>query len=91
MKTAATPKTPAPAQLRTPPDVYALGTYWSIMLRGADKEMTMAAKKKEMYKVVLETMNRMAGKLGLKLGAMAECPGDITLGIGAIGPADWGP
>ena len=49
------------------------------------------ARKKEMYRVELLAIQRIAGRLGLKLGARAECPGDATLGIGIIGGADWGP
>jgi len=33
-------------------------------------------------------MNLIAGRLGLKLGTMPECPGDAILGIGIIGGAD---
>jgi hypothetical protein len=43
------------------------------------------ARKMEIYKVVLENINLIAGKLGLKVGAIAECPGVAILGIGTIG------
>jgi len=33
----------------------------------------------------------MAGRLGLKLGAIGAWPGDSTLGMGIMGGADWGP
>jgi len=45
--TADPPNTAAPVQLTTPPDVYALGMYWRSRLRGVDREMITAARKKE--------------------------------------------
>jgi hypothetical protein len=54
-------------------------------LRGAEREIITAARKKATYKVVWENMKRRAGRLGLKLGAIPECPGVGTLGIGTIG------
>ena len=33
----------------------------------------------------------MAGRLGLKLGAIPECPGDEILGMAIMGGWDWGP
>jgi hypothetical protein len=47
--------------------------------------MIAAARKKETYKLAFPSIYRTAGRDGLKVGAIAECPGDITLGIGAIG------
>jgi hypothetical protein len=35
--------------------------------------------------VVLEKRKRMAGRLGLKVGAIAECPGETTEGMDIIG------
>jgi hypothetical protein len=49
--------------------------------------MITPARKMEMYSVVLENINLIAGKLGLKVGAIPECPGVVMLGIGMIG--DW--
>jgi len=54
-------------------------------LRGVDNEIIAPAKKIAIYIVVLENMNLIAGKLGLKLGAIPECPGVGILGIGMIG------
>ncbi len=70
--TAATPKTAAPVQLTTPELVYALGTYWRRRLRGVDMEIATAARKKEIYREALDAIHRMAGRLGLKVGAIAE-------------------
>ncbi len=47
--------------------------------------MIAPAKKIAMYIVVCVNINLIAGKLGLKEGAIAECPGVGTLGIGTIG------
>ena len=54
-------------------------------------EMMTAARKNEMYSVEFEATHRIAGRLGLKLGAIIECPGDETPGIDMSGPADCGP
>jgi hypothetical protein len=72
MTTAATPSTAAPVQLTTPAPVYAFGTYWRRRLRGAESEIRTAARKKEIYREALDAIQRMAGRLGLKLGAIAE-------------------
>jgi hypothetical protein len=70
MTTADPPKTAAPVQLTTPPDVYALGMYWRSRLRGVDREMTTAARKKEKYRRKLRNMNAIAGRVGLKDGVI---------------------
>jgi len=41
-------------------------------LRGVDREIITAAKKKEIYRLADEAIHRMAGRLGLKLGAIPE-------------------
>jgi hypothetical protein len=40
------------------------------MLRGADNEIAAAARKNDRYRVVLEKMKRIAGREGLKVGAI---------------------
>jgi hypothetical protein len=70
--TAAAPKTAAPVQLTTPELVYAFGTYCSNRLRGVDSEIATAARKKEIYRERVDAIQRMAGRLGLKVGAIAE-------------------
>jgi hypothetical protein len=45
----------------------------------------IAARKKEIYKLAEDAIQCMAGKLGLKDGAMGECPGFGILGIGIMG------
>jgi hypothetical protein len=50
--TQATPRTAAPVQLTTPPDVYEFGTYWRRRLRGVDSEMIAPARKMAIYMVV---------------------------------------
>ena len=70
--TATPPNTAAPVQLTTPPEVNALGTYWSKRLRGTDIEIIAAAKKKEIYLVRFPAINLIAGRVGLKLGAIIE-------------------
>jgi hypothetical protein len=50
-----------------------------------DNEIITPARKMEIYNVVLENINLMAGKLGLKVGAIAECPGVAILGMGITG------
>jgi hypothetical protein len=70
--TVAPPRIAAPVQLTVPPEVYALGTYWSKRLRENDKETIAPAKKMAKYIVVLPNIYRTAGKLGLKVGAIAE-------------------
>jgi hypothetical protein len=72
MTTAATPRTAAPVQLTTPAPVYAFGTYCRRRLRGAESEIRTAARKKEIYRDALDAIQRIAGRLGLKLGAIAE-------------------
>ena len=44
-----------------------------------------------MYMTRFEAMKRIPGSVGLKEGAIAECPADWTLGMAAIGGIDWGP
>lgn len=53
--------------------------------------MITAARKKEMYRLADDAIQRIAGRLGLKLGAIAECPGVGILGIGITGGWDCGP
>jgi hypothetical protein len=65
-----------------------LGTYCRRICRGVEREITIAAKKKERYRLALEAIQRTAGRLGLKDGAIGECPGEITLGRGITGGAD---
>jgi hypothetical protein len=62
----------APVHETTPPDVYAFGTYWSSRFLGVDSEMSAAARKIDRYRVVLENINLIAGRLGLKLGTIPE-------------------
>jgi hypothetical protein len=57
-------------------------------LRGAESEIRTAARKKEIYRDALDAIQRMAGRLGLKDGAIPECPGVGILGMGMIGEAD---
>jgi hypothetical protein len=57
-------------------------------LRGVESEIITAAAKNAMYSVEFPNMNRIAGSVGLKLGAMGECPGLIMLGMGMIGGCD---
>jgi hypothetical protein len=42
------------------------------MLRGIDNEMMPAARKKAMYRLAEEAIQRIAGSVGLKEGAMVE-------------------
>jgi hypothetical protein len=44
--------------------------YWRSRLRGVDKEMTTAARKKEKYRRKLRNMNAIAGRVGLKDGVI---------------------
>jgi hypothetical protein len=60
-------------------------------LRGVDNEITTAARKKEIYRDADDAIQRIAGSVGLKLGAIGEWPGLDILGIGIIGDADCGP
>ena len=83
--TQATPRTAAPVQLTTPPEVYELGTYWRSRLRGVESEMMAPARKIAMYIVVCVNMKRIAGRLGLKEGTIPECPGEDMLGMGTMG------
>lgn len=53
-----------------------------------DSEIIAPAKKIAIYMVVLENMNLIAGRLGLNVGAMPECPGVGILGMGIIGGCD---
>jgi hypothetical protein len=85
MMTAATPSTPAPVRLTTPDPVYALGTYCRRRLRGVEREISTAAKKKEIYRLADDAIQRIAGRVGLKLGAIPEYPGAGMLGIGIMG------
>jgi len=41
-----------------------------------------------MYMVVFEAMKRIAGRVGLKVGTIPECPELGPLGMGIIGGAD---
>jgi hypothetical protein len=41
-------------------------------LRGVDREIITAAKKKEIYRLAEDAIHRIAGRLGLNVGAMAE-------------------
>ncbi len=91
MTTAAAPRTAAPVQLTTPPAVYAFGTYCSRRLRGADKEIVIAATKNEINRAALPNMNRIAGSEGLKEGAMEERLPVVDVDIGIMGGADCGP
>lgn len=61
------------------------------MLRGVDREMITAARKKAIYMLADDAIQRIAGRLGLNEGAIAECPGLGILGIGMMGGCDWGP
>jgi hypothetical protein len=70
--TAATPRTAAPVQLTTPDPVYAFGIYWSKSWRGVDIEMRTAAMKNEIYRLADAAIHRIAGRVGLKVGAIAE-------------------
>jgi hypothetical protein len=49
------------------------------------------ARKNAMYVVADDAIHRIAGRLGLKVGAIGECPGFDILGIGTMGPWDCGP
>ncbi len=60
-------------------------------MRGVDIEMMTAAKKNAMYRLADDAIQRIAGRLGLKVGAIAECPGVGILGIGITGGCDCGP
>jgi hypothetical protein len=53
-----------------------------------DNEMMTAARKKEMYRLAEEAIQRIAGKVGLKEGAIVEYPGEGILGIGITGGCD---
>jgi hypothetical protein len=57
-------------------------------LRGVESDTIAPARKIAMYSVVFANRKRMAGRLGLKLGAIAECPGVGTLGRGMMGGCD---
>jgi hypothetical protein len=57
-------------------------------LRGVDREIITAAKKKEIYRLAEDAIQRIAGRLGLNVGAIAECPGVGILGIGITGGCD---
>jgi hypothetical protein len=54
-------------------------------LRGVDSDIITAAKKKAIYKLADDAINRIAGKLGLNVGAIPEYPGAGILGIGMTG------
>jgi hypothetical protein len=41
-------------------------------LRGVDNEITTAARKKEIYRDADDAIHRIAGSVGLKLGAIGE-------------------
>lgn len=56
-----------------------------------DIEIITAAKKKAMYRLADEAIQRIAGRLGLKVGAIPEYPGAGMLGIGITGGCDCGP
>lgn len=56
-----------------------------------DNEMIAAARKKAMYRLAEEAIQRIAGNVGLKDGAMVEYPGAGILGIGITGGCDCGP
>ena len=47
--------------------------------------MMTAAMKKEIYRLAEDAIHRIAGKLGLKVGAIPEYPGAGMLGIGITG------
>jgi hypothetical protein len=53
--------------------------------------MMTAAMKKEMYRLADDAIQRIAGRLGLKVGAMPEYPGAGMLGMGMTGGCDCGP
>jgi hypothetical protein len=53
-----------------------------------DREMTTAARKNAIYMEADEAIQRIAGRLGLKVGAIAEWPGAGMLGIGMTGGCD---
>jgi hypothetical protein len=50
--------------------------------------MMMAANKKEIYKLADDAIHRIAGRVGLKLGAIPEYAGALLLGMGIIGGCD---
>jgi len=54
-------------------------------LRGVEREISTAAKKKEIYRLADDAIQRIAGRVGLKLGAIPEYPGAGMLGIGIMG------
>ncbi len=54
-------------------------------MRGVDRETIAPARKMAIYRVVLANINRIAGRLGLNDGAIAEWPGVGTLGRGIMG------
>lgn len=56
-----------------------------------DREIITAARKKEIYRLAEDAIHRIAGRLGLNVGTIAECPGVGMLGIGITGGCDWGP
>jgi hypothetical protein len=53
--------------------------------------MITAAMKKEMYRLAEDAIHRIAGRLGLNVGAMPEYPGAGMLGMGITGGWDCGP
>ncbi len=61
------------------------------MFRGVDSEMITAAAKNARYSVVRPNMKRIAGRLGLNVGAIIEFCDMGPLDIGIIGGTDWGP
>lgn len=50
-----------------------------------------AARKNEMYRLAEDAIHRIAGRVGLNVGAVDEYPGALLLGIGMTGGADCGP
>ena len=53
-----------------------------------DNEIITTAKKKEMYRLADDAIQRMAGNVGLNEGVIPEYMGALLLGIGMIGGAD---
>jgi hypothetical protein len=53
-----------------------------------DREIITAARKKAMYRLADDAIQRMAGRLGLKVGAIPEYPGAGILGMGITGGCD---
>jgi hypothetical protein len=54
-------------------------------LRGVEREIITAAKKNEIYKLAEDAIQRIAGRVGLNVGAIPEYPGAGMLGIGITG------